>query len=44
MDISTLFSDPVALFSTLTVVGALAIICVLVVRVIQLINTTHSEK
>lgn len=43
MDLSTLFSDPVALFATLAVVGSLVVFGVLVVRVIKLINTTHSE-
>ncbi|MCW8826214.1 MAG: hypothetical protein OQK78_07295 [Gammaproteobacteria bacterium] len=43
MDLSTLFGDPVALFSTLAVVGSLVVIGVLVVRVLKLINTTKSE-
>jgi len=38
-----LFSDWVAVGSTLTVVGSLIVIAVLVVRVLKLINTTHSE-
>ncbi len=43
MNLSTLFNDPVALWSTLAVVGCIVIIGVIVVRVIKLINTTHSE-
>ena len=43
MDISTLFGDTTALFATLAVVGSLIVFGVIVVRVIKLINTTHSE-
>lgn len=43
MDLSTLFSDPVALWSTLAVVGTLIVGAVVISRVIKLINTTHSE-
>ena len=43
MDLSTLFSDPVALWSTLAVVGTLVVGVVVIIRVIKLINTTHSE-
>ncbi len=43
MDLSTLFGDSVALWSTLAVVGCIVIIGVIVARVIKLINTTHSE-
>lgn len=43
MDLSTLFGDSVATGATLAVIGSLIVIGVLVVRVLKLINTTHSE-
>ena len=43
MDITTLFEDPVALFSTLAVLGAIIVVVFLSVKVIKLMNSTHSE-
>lgn len=43
MDLSTLFGDAVALWSTLAVICTLAIGVVVIIRVIKLMNTTHSE-
>lgn len=43
MDISTLFEDPVALFSTLSVVGVIIVGVYISLKVVKLINTTHSE-
>ncbi len=38
-----LFSDWVAVGSVLSVVGAIVVVVVLGIRIMKLINTTHSE-
>ncbi len=43
MDISTLFSDPVAMWSSITVIVTTIIIVFIVAKVIKLMNSTHSE-
>ncbi|MBF0470862.1 MAG: hypothetical protein HQL48_05750 [Gammaproteobacteria bacterium] len=43
MDFATLFEDPVALMSTLSVVGAIVVIVYLSMKVVKLINTTNSD-
>jgi hypothetical protein len=43
MDFSTLFEDPVAMWSTITVVVSIVVVVFIVMKVLKLMNTTHSE-
>ena len=43
MSFSTLFADPVALFATLSVVGAVVIFVFLAIKLKKLMDTTHSD-
>lgn len=43
MELSTFVKDPVALFSLLSVVGAIIVVGYLTIKVVKLMNTTRSN-
>ena len=43
MNLSTLFDSPVALGATLAVVGTIVVFVYLIIKLLKLMNTTHSE-